>query len=171
MAGNKFLYNNAGQVTEQRGIQITTGVSNAGALVSLNSAGLIDSTMLTAVSALPTQSAAATSAITAGMLTNLYSNAGVLSVRPADSTVAGSEANSYATANIASGATGTVNVGEGIVTGLSGLTLGSKYYLGTAGALTVTAPSAAGNVVQPVGIALSATSLDFQINITVIVAA
>jgi hypothetical protein len=168
MAGNKFLYNNAGQVTEQRGIQITTGVSNAGALVSLNSAGLIDSTMLTAVSALPTQSAAATSAITAGMLTNLYSNAGVLSVRPADSTVAGSEANSYATANIASGATGTVNVGEG---SLSGLTLGSKYYLGTAGALTVTAPSAAGNVVQPVGIALSATSLDFQINITVIVAA
>jgi hypothetical protein len=173
MAGNKFLYNNAGQLTEQRGLQVTAGASSAGSIVALNASGLIDSTMLTSVSALPTVSAVASSAITAGMLVNIYGNAGVLNLRPADCTVVGSEANAFATANIASSATGSVNVGEGVVTGsaLSGLTVGSKYFLGTAGAISLTAPATAGNVLQQVGVALSATSLDFQINNTVIIAA
>lgn len=45
-----------------------------------------------------------------------------------------------ATSAIASGSTGVFRQG-GIVAGLSGLTAGAKYYIGTAGALTATAPA------------------------------
>lgn len=58
-------------------------------------------------------------------------------------------------ADIASGSTGTVRI-AGRVTGLSGLSIGSVYYVsGTAGALTATAPA----LKRPVGIADSITTL------------
>jgi hypothetical protein len=61
----------------------------------------------------------------------------------------------FATAAIASGATGTVRIG-GVLTGLSGLSAGSTYYVsGTAAAITSTAPTNA----RPVGMAVSASVL------------
>lgn len=53
---------------------------------------------------------------------------------------------------------------EGIVSGFSGLTAGSRYYLdaATAGAITATPPNTAGNVVFQVGLAKSATELFIQ---------
>lgn len=66
----------------------------------------------------------------------------------------------FATAAIASGATGTIRRG-GIVDGLSGLTAGSTYFVSaTAGAITATAPGGR----RVVGIASSATvlAIDFS---------
>lgn len=64
-----------------------------------------------------------------------------------------------ATAAIASGATGTIRV-AGTITGLSGLTSGTTYYVsGTAGAVTATAPANA----RGVGQALSTTSIAIHI--------
>lgn len=60
-----------------------------------------------------------------------------------------------ATVNIASAASGTIRI-SGSVTGLSSLSVGSPYYVGTAGALTATAPA---NNVRKLGQADSATSL------------
>ena len=50
---------------------------------------------------------------------------------------------------------------SGEVSGLSGLTSGSTYYLSaaTAGLATATAPTASGNISKPVGVALSTTSM------------
>lgn len=49
---------------------------------------------------------------------------------------------------------------SGYVSGLSGLTTGAVYFLdpSTAGTMTVTEPSAAGQISKPVGVALSATT-------------
>lgn len=52
----------------------------------------------------------------------------------------------------------------GVVTGLSGLTAGTRYYLsGTAGDLTATAPAGSGDFVIELGFALSSTSLLLRI--------
>jgi hypothetical protein len=46
---------------------------------------------------------------------------------------------------------------------MSGLTPGAKYFLATtAGGVSATAPSGSGNVVQPVGVAINATTLSFN---------
>jgi len=52
-------------------------------------------------------------------------------------------------------------VSAGIVTGLSGLTPGGDVFLGVAGALTQTAPTAGGKFITNLGCALSATSMSF----------
>lgn len=143
-------------------IATSAGAGSAGTIPKLNSAGAIDATMMPSGVGANSVSATASATITAGQLVNIYNNAGALAVRPADNTAAGSEANGYATAGITSGASGSVNLGPGSVTGLTGLTLGSRYYLGTVGAITTTAPSTTNNVVQAVGIATSTTALDFQ---------
>jgi len=63
-------------------------------------------------------------------------------------------------ASISAAASGSIAT-DGVVVGLSGLTAGSVYYLSeaTAGLLTTTAPSTAGQFVQKIGTALSTTSI------------
>jgi hypothetical protein len=162
MAVNRYL-NIVGGVTTQVLPAVTSaGVPTAGQLIATNGAGVLDATMLPSGVGANAYTATASAAISSGMLINIYGNAGVLSARPADSTSTGSEANGYAPSAISNGATGTVNLGDGIVNGLSGLTIGSAYYLGTIGAATLTVPATAGNIVQSVGKALSVTSLDFR---------
>ncbi len=82
------------------------------------------------------------------------------------------QANAIATQNaiaIATGAISAAAIGsyqsDGIITGLAGLTVGAVYYLSaaTAGAMTTTAPSATGQYVVRLGIAISATEFDLRI--------
>lgn len=64
---------------------------------------------------------------------------------------------------IPAGEFGEVTLMQGLSQNHSGLTLGSRYYLSTTpGALTTTAPVAAGNIEQFVGLALSDTLLYFN---------
>lgn len=139
---------------------VSAGSSDSGKVVALNASGSIDMTMMPSGIGANTASATASATITASMLVNIYNNAGVLAVRPADSTAVGSECNGYCPAGITSATSGTVYLGAGIVAGLTGLTIGSSYYLGTIGAATLTSPSTAGNIVQFVGKAISATTLE-----------
>lgn len=58
---------------------------------------------------------------------------------------------------------------DGIVGGFTGLTIGARYFLSpiTAGAITTTCPTAAGQIVAPVGTAISATELEISIQPTI----
>jgi hypothetical protein len=58
---------------------------------------------------------------------------------------------------------------EGVLGGLSGLTPGVRYFLSaiTAGAMTTTAPSAAGHRVLELGVPLSATEFQIRIQLTI----
>ena len=71
-------------------------------------------------------------------------------------------ANAYTATAVLSGATVT-GYKYGTITGLSGLTPGSMCYLGAAGAITQT-PSitAGGGIWQPIGLASSATTIEFD---------
>jgi hypothetical protein len=101
-------------------------------------------------------------AIAAGNFVS-YHNAGGAKVRKANATDDTKPVNAFAPAAIGNGANGTVILPGGVVSGLVGLTPGAPYFLDTVGgAITDTRPAGAGNLVQRVGLALSATELHFD---------
>jgi hypothetical protein len=162
MAGNKYLKNASGNITEEAAIQTSAGAGDAGKIPALDSAGKLDNSMMPTGIGSDTKQIVASEALSAGNLINVYDNAGTLNMRKADATTAGKEANGFVLSSVSSSATGTAYF-EQVITGLSGLTVGAQYYLATtAGTATSTAPSTSGNIVQKIGRALSATELLFQ---------
>jgi hypothetical protein len=107
--------------------------------------------------------AVASEALAAGDLVNLYNNAGAINARKTDGTAEGKECHGFVRAAVANAASATVFTSGNILTGLSGLTPGARQYVATtAGARTETPPAVAGNVVQMIGVAVSATSIAFE---------
>jgi hypothetical protein len=104
--------------------------------------------------------APAPSAIPANSLVNIYSHGGVPSLRLADATTAGQQAHAFITTAVAAGASA-VPYYRGALGGFSGLTIGAPCWLAPGGGVTQAAPSSSGNLVQPVGVATSATTIDF----------
>ncbi|MGI9161188.1 MAG: hypothetical protein ACR2K1_15685, partial [Saprospiraceae bacterium] len=84
-------------------------------------------------------------------------------VLKADANAVAKAAVGYVTTSAASGASVTVFF-EGTISGLTGLTPGATYFLSdtTTGGVALTIPSNAGDIVQAVGIAVSATELTFE---------
>lgn len=160
MAGNKYLKISSGAIAEQAALQSSAGAGDAGAIVALDAAGRIDTSMMPVGIGADTASIQASENIAAGDLVNIH-NSGGARVRKADATTAGKEAHGFTLSSITSGASGTVYF-EGSNTGVTGLTPGPQYLSTTAGIATATPPSSAGNIVQRVGFATSATSLNFD---------
>lgn len=161
MAGDKYLYNNSGRITEKVSIQSSAGAGDAGKIPALDSAGKLDITMMPTGIGADTITAEASEALSAGDFINLYNSSG-LKMRKADATTAGKEANGFVLAAVESAATGTA-YRQGINNQLSGMTVGARQYLTTTpGVRSETAPSATGNVVQFLGIATSATEMFFE---------
>lgn len=169
MAGNKYIYNNAGVLTEQASVNASAGSTDANKIVALDTAGRLDLTMMPTGIGPDTQVIAASENLSAGNLVNIWNNVGAFSVRKADATAAGKEAHGFVLASVTSGNNATVYF-EGTVTGLTGLTPGKQYLATTPGASIATAPSTAGNAVQVVGFATSASTLNFQSNLPIILA-
>ncbi len=100
-------------------------------------------------------------ALGAGALVNIY-NASGAKVRKADASTGGKEAHGFVLAAVASGAVATVYF-EGTNGQVTGLTPGPVFLSDTTpGGLTSTPPVGSGKTVQPVGIATSATSMNFE---------
>lgn len=137
----------------------TAGAGDANKIPQLGADGRLDESFMPVGIAAETATATASEAISAGNLVNLYNNAGVLTARKADAAT-NKPAHGYAKAAIASAATGVVHF-EGKISGLTGLTPGDVY-LGAAGAVTATAPTATGSCSQLVGTATSATEVNFN---------
>lgn len=160
MAAKKFLRLVAGVLTEVFGVQTSAGAANAGDLVSLDDTGRIDNTMMPVGIGADTATIAASEALAAGDYVNVWNSTGA-KARKADATVAGKEAHGFVLAAVASGANATVYF-EGTNTQVSGQTPGPVFLSTTAGQGTTTVPSTAGNVVQRIGFAVSATAVNFQ---------
>jgi hypothetical protein len=140
----------------------SAGAADAGKLIKLDSGGKIDSTMMPAGVGAETRTFTASEALSAGDLINIHNSTGA-KVRKADATSAGKESHGFVLAAVSSGASATVYPEENVISGLTGLTPGARQFLATtAGARTETAPSTAGQVVQDIGVALSATEILFR---------
>lgn len=158
---DKYIYNNAGVLTEKSGLTASVGAGDSGKIVALDSSGRLDQSFMPVGVVPETASVLASEALTAGNLVNIYNNSGTANCRKADATVAGKEAHGFVLTSVSNGASATVYF-EGTNTALSGLTPGKQYLSTTAGGTTTTAPSGSGNVVQIVGFAVSATAMSFQ---------
>lgn len=189
MATSKFIKNNAGALTEESALVTSAGAGDSGKIPALNASGVLDSTIVNSKTTsagagdagkvvaldgsgrinstmMPVGIGADTSVITtseavaSGDLVNIWDSSGA-KCRKADATVAGKEAHGFVLVGVGSGASATVYF-EGSNTAMAGLTPGVQFLSTTAGTTSVTAPSTSGNVVQRVGFAVSATTMNFQ---------
>lgn len=188
----KFLKNAAGYSIEEAAVLTSAGAADANAIPALNAAGVLDLSILNAkvqsagagdanklpaldgsgrldASVMPVGIGADTATITAsealgaGDYVNIWSNGGAFAVRKADATVQGKHAHGFVLQAVASGAAATVyNSGQN--TAVTGQTPGDVFLQTTAGKGAAGVPSGAGNVVQNIGVALSATSVEFSRN-------
>ena len=162
MAAEKYLYNNAGVVTEKSASQTSAGAADAGKIVALGNTGRIDESMMPVGLAADTASIVASEALAAGDLVNIWDDAGTPKARKADASMAGKEAQGFVLSAVSSAASATVYF-EGSNTQMTGL-LGGKQFLSATvpGKTQSTAPSSTGQLVQVVGFATSATTMNFQ---------
>jgi len=195
---DKFLYNNAGVPTEREAAATSAGAGDAGKIPALNasgilddtivnskassagagdagkivkldSAGRIDNTMMPVGIGADTAIIQASEALAAGDYVNIHDDGGQFRVRKADATTAGKFAHGFVLAAVSSAGDATVYF-EGTNTQVSGQTPGTVFLGTTAGAGQAAAPSAAGNVVQRVGVAVSATAVNFERSTPIVLA-
>jgi hypothetical protein len=159
---DKYIKNNAGQLAEVEATVSSSGAGNAGDIVALDGSGKLDTTVLPTGIGATTKLAATTENLSAGDLVNLYNDSGTIKARKADASN-GRRAIGFVLSSVTSPNNATVYL-DGTITGLTGLTPGAAYYLSgsSAGAATATAPTTSGYISQEIGIALSATEINFE---------
>lgn len=160
----KFVKRNAtsGRYEEESGVTVSAGAGDVGKIPQFDANGKLDISVLPSGIGAETQAAVATEALSAGDWVNIFNNAGTKSVRKANGSSPGLEANGYVQASFANAASATIFT-DGANTALTGLTAGAQYYLSATAGLGTLAPlTAAGNIHQPLGKASSATSLVFE---------
>lgn len=163
MAAKRFLGLVAGRIKQIAAVVTSAGASNDGDLVALGPDGKLDASVMPAGIGVNTVSAIASEALAANDAVSLWNNAGTVNARKADATAEGKEAHGFVKSAFASAAIATVYTSGNVMTGLTGLTPGARQYLATtAGARTETPPATAGNVVQMLGVAASATTIAFE---------
>lgn len=160
---DKFIELESGKFKQKEATEVSTGVAEAGDIVALDSTGKLDPSLFPTgfgddLAVLP-----ATENIGAGDYVNIFDDGGTPSIRLADNSN-GRDAHGFVKTAVTSGNNATVYF-EGPNDALSGLTVGSRYYLDTAGAVTTTPPVAPGaNISQFVGIAINATTINTDID-------
>lgn len=156
----KYIKNNSGQLAEVEATTSSAGAGDAGKIVGLDSSGKIDSSMMPTGIGAETESMVASETLSAGDLVNIFNDSGTRKARKADNSN-GRRAHGFVITGVTSAATATVYM-EGAITGLTSITLGAPYYLGTTGGNTATAPTAAGTLSQEIGIGVSTTAISFE---------
>ena len=160
MAAKKLLRLIGGVITEVFGVQSSAGAANAGDLVALDDTGRLDNSMMPVGIGADTAVIASSEALAAGDWVNVWNSTGA-KVRKADATTAGKDTHGFVLAAFTSGNPATVYF-EGTNTQVTGQTPGPVYLQTTAGTGGTTIPSASGNVVQQIGVAVSATEVNFE---------
>lgn len=161
MTAQKYLYNNAGQVTEKVATVTSSGSANGGQIVALTTAGLLDTSVMPVGIGADTSAIVASEALAAGAFVNIWNNSSVANVRNADGSTSGKEAHGFVLAAVSSSATATVYM-TGTNTQVTGATAGVVFLSAvTPGASVSAAPTGSGQTVQRLGVATSATSIDF----------
>lgn len=162
MAGDKYLFTNAGVMTEKAAVQSSAGAGNAGNLPALDANGKLDQSMMPAGVVADTASILASENLAANDLVNVYNNAGAAGCRKADASAAGKYAHGFVLAAVTSGQAATVYF-EGPNAGLTGLTPGVQFLSATVpGKTQAAAPTGTGQVQQVCGFAFSTIAFDFQ---------
>jgi len=156
MAAPRYLSSILGKLKQV----IAAVVSTPDSIVSTDATGKIDISFLPPGVGAEVIIAITSENLVAGNFINVYLNGGVITLRKADATTNAKPAYGYVIAGSTSPASTTMYILGTTNSYLSGLTIGTRYFLDTvAGGVTLTAPSATGNIVQELGIATLTTEL------------
>lgn len=168
MAGDKYIIQSSGTLTEKQSPQTSGGAGDVGKLPALDASGRLDVTFMPTGIGADTATITASEALAAGDLVNVWNSTGA-KVRKADATTAGKEAHGFVIASVISTGSATVYF-EGTNASVTGLTPGVQYLSTTAGTASSTPPSGSGNVVQRVGFATAAAALNFDAGTPIVLA-
>jgi len=157
----KYSIKESGIWREKQSIGSSAGAGDAEKLIHLDTGGKLDESFMPTGIGADTQVVVASEDINANENVNVWSDGGAFKIRKADATTEGKEAHGFLKSSVLSGGNGTVYF-KGTNSGLSGLTPGRVYQSTTPGQTTNTPPSGSGNVVQCIGTATSATSMNFE---------
>jgi hypothetical protein len=133
------------------------GVADAGKIISLGPDGKIDSTFFPDGIGEDAIELATFEDVSAGDFVNIFDNGGSVAIRKADKSN-GRDANGFVLES-ATAPNPVKVVFEGTNSQLSGLTIGERYYLDTAGGVTNVPTTTTGELHQYLGKAFSATEL------------
>lgn len=159
---DKVLFRQQGVTKQYTPVQTSAGAADAGKIPALGTDGKLD-TSLYNVGGDPSYPITASEAIGVGKFFNLQSDSGTLKARLADNSN-GRPAHGFVRVAVAAAAQGTGYPLDVVNNSLTGLTVGTVYYLGIAGAviaapLDATVAGNAGYIDQKLGMATSATEL------------
>lgn len=170
----KFLTYIANKLTEVSALLTSAGSADAGGIPALDASGRLDTSFMPVGIGADTKAIASSEALSAGDFVNIYDVTGTPTCRKASAADATKQAHGFVLNNVTSGNPATVYF-EGANTGVAGLTSGLTYALSAAtpGAVVAlsTAPSAAGNVLQVLGVATSAAEINVEIGQPIVRAA
>lgn len=158
-----FLARVAGKTKQLFATVVSSGVASAGNIVALGADGRLDNSVLPVGIGAETTQAVASETVGAGKFVQFHNDASVFSVRLADNSN-GRQADGFVLEEFLLGATTTVYPLDGTNAELTGLAVGSRYWLGTAGGvidvpLVETDVANVNKVSQYLGVAKSATEL------------
>lgn len=141
----------------------SAGAADAGEIVALDGTGRLDPSVMPVGIGADTQAITTSEALAAGDYVNIHDVAGAFRVRKADASALATKADGFVLAAFGSAVLATVYF-EGTNTQVTGQTPGTVYLSETAGIGTGVAgiPTAAGTIVQPIGVATSATTVNFE---------
>lgn len=167
---DKFITQNGGILTEKQANDTSAGAADAGSIVALNSQGTIDESMLPPGVGAASYVIEASQNLDAGDFVNIFDDSGA-KVRKANADDISTKAHGYVLEAVTSGQPASVYT-DWFNDQLSALTPGVTYYLSASdpGEVTATAPSAADEIVQRLGVAVSATKLDVEISQPIVLA-
>lgn len=171
MVAKKFLRTGTGNelFDEVAGVVTSAGAANDGDIPALDAGGRLDvSVMPTGIGA-DTASIISSENLSAGDLINIWQDTGVTKIRKADATTSGKQADGFVLSAVTAPAPALVYF-DGTNAQVTGLTPGKQWLSTVAGKSQSTRPATSGNVQQPVGYAVSATSLTFNVGETIKVA-
>lgn len=157
---DKFLYNNSGNITEKVALTTSSGAGDAGKIVALDNSGRLDATFMPVGIVPETASVATSESLSAGDWVNIWNNGGTFSVRKADATSI-KPAAGFVLSAFVHPTTALVFL-EGTNTAVTGKVPGTQFLSTTPGLSSNTAPTGTGNIVQKIGTATSATTVNFE---------
>lgn len=160
---DKYLYNNAGVLTEKEASASSAGVTDAGKVVALNAEGDIDASMLPPGIAPDISVITASEGLSSGDFVNIWNDAGTPKARKADGSTSGKHAHGFVLEAVSQGNPADVyfDTDNNQVTGA---TAGDVFLSATTpGGFQASAPSGTGQVVQRLGVATAATNIKVEI--------
>ena len=160
----KYLGNNAGKIKEVQPITTSGGVADASKIAQTDGTGRFDLSLMPVGVAAEVTVCTAYEGLAAGDFINLFLDGGVIKAQKADATTNAKPAHGFVISNVSIGNPATVyGVSNKNTVVAAAMTIGSDYWLTTTpGLISLTAPSASGNIVQLIGRAETTAAIVFS---------